>query len=147
MEYKDELKKKLEDKGYKFTLQREAVIDVLKENKGKHLKVEDVYRLVKEKKYKIGFATIYRTLKLLDRIGIIGRLEVEEGPALYEYSDQIQQGKKCHLICVNCNSIIDIDKSMFDDLEQLIEKQYNFKIQSSILDFYGICKNCREEKE
>lgn len=67
MEHKDELKKKLEDKGYKFTSQREVVIEVFKENKGKHLKVEQVYNYVKEKQYKIGFATIYRTLSLLEK--------------------------------------------------------------------------------
>lgn len=143
MEDKQEgLKKKLEDKGYKFTLQREVVIDVFKENKGKHLKVEEVYKLVKEKNYKIGFATIYRTLNLLERIGVIGKLEVEDGPALYEYSDEIEKGKKCHLICLNCNSIIDIDKSMFDVLEERIQKKYNFKLEASILNFYGICEDC-----
>ncbi|AND83951.1 transcriptional repressor [Clostridium tyrobutyricum] len=145
MEHKDELKKKLEDKGYKFTSQREVVIEVFKENKGKHLKVEQVYNYVKEKQYKIGFATIYRTLSLLEKMGIIGKLEIEDGPALYEYSDQIEKGKKCHMICIKCNSVIDIDKSMFDCLEERIKKQYGFKLESSILDFYGICKNCREK--
>lgn len=140
------LKKKVEKGGYKYTAQRKIVIDVLRENKGKHLKAEEIYKLVKVKDPKIGFATIYRTLNLLSDLGIVGRLELGDEVDRFEYRDKIRKDEKYHLICENCNRIVDIDRNIFKRTKEMIQKKYGFKIEKSDLSFYGICKDCSEEE-
>ena len=62
---KESFKKKLKEKGLKVTNQRLLVLQVLAENKDRHLTAEDIYELVKEDYPEIGLATIYRTVQLL----------------------------------------------------------------------------------
>ena len=57
----ESFKKKLKEKGLKVTNQRLLVLQVLAENKDRHLTAEDIYELVKEDYPEIGLATIYRT--------------------------------------------------------------------------------------
>ena len=61
----ESFKKKLKEKGLKVTNQRLLVLQVLAENKDRHLTAEDIYELVKEDYPEIGLATIYRTVQLL----------------------------------------------------------------------------------
>jgi Fur family ferric uptake transcriptional regulator len=145
-EKEDTFKKIIEDKGYKYTAQRKMIVDVLKENKGKHLRVQDIYELVRKKDSKIGFATIYRTINLLDEVGIIDKLDVGDKYIRYEYLDSVHKDKKCHFMCVRCNSIFDIDKVVVENKFSEIEDKYNFKLEGLDLTFYGICRDCLEKE-
>ena len=87
----DAYKKKLKEAGYKLTPQRIAIINVIADNKGKHLSTEEIYDIVKIKNPEMGLATVYRTLQLLDE------LEIESGHLAY------------HLR--NLNDLLDKDKS------------------------------------
>jgi Fur family ferric uptake transcriptional regulator len=64
----------MKEKGFKFTEQRQTILDIMAENSGKHLSAEEIYGLVKEKNGRIGLATVYRTLLLMERLGIVAKL-------------------------------------------------------------------------
>ena len=67
----DYLKELLDKNGFKTTVQRKILYEVLSENKDKHLSTEEIYDLIKNKYPKIGIATIYRTLLLFEEIGLV----------------------------------------------------------------------------
>ncbi|KUK08004.1 MAG: Fe2+/Zn2+ uptake regulation protein, partial [Caldanaerobacter subterraneus] len=67
----DKLKEKLKEKGFKLTTQRRVILDVIMENKDKHLSSEEIYDLVKRKYPEIGLATVYRTLQLFEELGLV----------------------------------------------------------------------------
>ena len=72
-------KKKLKEKGLKVTNQRLLVLQVLAENKDRHLTAEDIYELVKEDYPEIGLATIYRTVQLLLEMQLVDRINLDDG--------------------------------------------------------------------
>jgi len=101
----ENLKLILKEKGYKLTPQRRSILDEIIKNESSHLTTEEIYDLVKVSCPEIGLATVYRTVQLLEEMGVLYKLDLEE-------------------------------------LEQGIEKKYNFKIKNHSLKFYGICDNC-----
>lgn len=71
----EKLKEELKSKGYKLTPQRRAIIDMIKKHEGSHLTTEELYDLVKEECPEIGLATVYRTVQLLEEMGVIYKLD------------------------------------------------------------------------
>ena len=70
----ESIKDKLKETGFKITPQRRAVIDILLKHNSEHLSSEQIYDLVRVDCPEIGLATVYRTMQLLDEIGVISKL-------------------------------------------------------------------------
>lgn len=136
------IKELLKQKGYKLTSQRSAVLDVILENEGEHLAVEEIYDKVKEICPEIGLATVYRTVLLLEEIGTITRLDIGDKYARYELVHEDEHHQHHHLICNKCKKVIEVSDDLLDVLESKVEKKYNFKIENHTLKFYGLCENC-----
>ncbi|AKA70006.1 Fur family transcriptional regulator [Clostridium carboxidivorans P7] len=141
----EKLKNNLKEKGYKFTPQRRAIIDIIIKNEGSHLTTEELYDLVKKDCPEIGLATVYRTVQLLEELGVICKLELNDGCSRYELIHEEENHQHHHLICTNCGSVIEVQHDLLDDLEHEIEEKYNFKITNHSLKFYGICSKCKNE--
>jgi len=100
------------------------------------------------KKRKIGIATIYRNLDLMEKEDIITGLEIN-GISKYKLFDSNHQH---HLICENCGEIIDIRDDCVDKIKQLIEEfssfidnKYGFNLKKHSLGFIGIYKKCKKK--
>lgn len=143
----DVLKEELKKKGYKLTPQRRAIVDTIVDSEGKHLTAEEIYDEVKKKCPEIGLATVYRTILLLEEIGIVSRLHLNDGCSRYELVHSDERHRHHHLICNDCNSVIEVEDDLLDELEESIEKNYGFKIMDHSVKFYGICKECQEKQD
>lgn len=139
------LKEDLKKKGYKLTPQRRAIVDTIVVNEGKHLTAEEIYDEVKKDCPEIGLATVYRTILLLEEIGVVSRLHLNDGCSRYElvHSDEVHRHH--HLICNVCNKVIEVKDDLLEEIEVKIEKEYEFKIVDHVLKFYGICHECQEK--
>ncbi|MCI6188818.1 MAG: Fur family transcriptional regulator [Clostridium sp.] len=139
------LKEDLKKKGYKLTPQRRAIVDTIVVNEGKHLTAEEIYDEVKKDCPEIGLATVYRTILLLEEIGVVSRLHLNDGCSRYElvHSDEVHRHH--HLICNVCNKVIEVKDDLLEEIEVKIEKEYEFKIVDHVLKFYGICRECQEK--
>ncbi len=139
--------------GYRLTLSRQAVLDVLNRT-SKHLSAEEIYLGVHKIYPHSGLSTVYRTLELLIQLGLVFKFDFGDGRARYELvrKPEAQSYHHHHLVCVNCNRIIDYSDSLEDEKELLkkIEKglsdKYNFKILKHIVQFHGLCEKCRQKK-
>lgn len=101
------LKAELNDRGWRLTPQRETILNVFQNlQKGKHLSAEDLYNLLEEQGEPISLSTIYRTVKLMARMGILRELEFAEGHKHYELNQPYPYHHH-HLICVKCNKTIE----------------------------------------
>lgn len=139
------LKDDLKQRGYKLTPQRRAILDGLVKNEGKHLTVEEIYDDVKLECPEIGLATVYRTVLLLEEMGIIYRLDLEDGCARYELVHENENHRHHHLVCSNCGKVIEVEGDLLDTLEGNIENKYNFKIMDHSVKFFGLCDECQSE--
>ena len=130
---------------------RRAVLDVLNSTQG-HLSAEDVYLEVHTHYPSIGLATVYRTLELLERMGLLLKFDFGDKRARYELSqDPGGPRHHHHLVCTGCGRIIDYtdfvaeEKELLKKAESGLSKKYNFVINNHVINFYGRCEKCRNE--
>lgn len=137
--------------GYRLTLGREAILNVLAQTQ-EHLSAEDVYKKVHAQYPQIGLTTVYRTLDALSRAGLVARFDFGDKRARYE----LAEGPKGvhhhhHLVCTQCHRIIEYTDFIDDEVELLrvtekgLQEKYQFKITNHLIQFYGICSDCSEE--
>lgn len=142
----DELKKRLQNSKYKLTHQRQDVLEVFLDRIGEHLSAEEVHRILRDKDYDIGLATVYRTLELMcsPEMGILQKMEFGEKKARYELKKfEPNAHQHHHLICKKCDKVIEFSEDMLEELEEKIAKECNFKIIDHQVIFYGYCQECQ----
>lgn len=139
------IKEQMKSKGYKLTPQRRAVLDVIVANEGKHLSTEEIYDIVKVECPEIGLATVYRTIQLLEKIGIVTKLNFDDGCNRYELVNANEVHQHHHLICNLCGKVEEVEDVLLESLEDKVENKYNFKIRNHEVKFYGICEECHKK--
>lgn len=139
----DRIKRQLHAATYKLTPQREATVRVLLENEQDHLSAEDVYLLVKDKSPEIGLATVYRTLELLSELKIVDKINFGDGVSRYDLRGEGEERYHHHLICVECGSVAEIQENLLKEVENVVEKRYQFKVKDHRLTFHGVCGKCQ----
>lgn len=147
----EEFKEMLKKKGLKVTNQRLLVLEVLAENRDKHMTAEDIYELVKEDYPEIGLATIYRTVQLLLEMQLVDRINLDDGCVRYEigeYTCGDISGKHHHhhLICRTCGKVLPFKDDLLEELERRIEEEAGFHVLDHELKFFGQCRECRGKK-
>src|SRR6056297_679413 len=90
----------IEKKGIRLTSQRQDIIHLLINDENKHLSASDIYNLLQDKDSSMGLATVYRTLDLLTKMGILVKRDFNDEISRYELvTNRINHH---HLICKNC---------------------------------------------
>lgn len=140
----NKIRKTLHSSDYKLTPQREIILNILFENKHKHLNAEDIYLLIREKSPEISLATVYRTLELFSELKIIQKLHFGDSVTRYEISSEEDSHHHHHLICLKCGGVEEINEDWLGFIEDRVEKEYGFEIIDHRLIFQGICKHCKK---
>lgn len=144
----DDLKKKLTGPQYKMTPQRKTVLQIFLDRPSEHLSAEEVHFMLKENKYEIGLATVYRSLELLSDLGILTYLDFGDGCRRYELNNASpDEHQHHHLICLSCNKVEEFNEDLLGNLEAEIKAQTNFNIVDHQLKFFGYCANCQEKRD
>lgn len=125
----------------KRTEQRDLILDVFIDTEG-HMSVEELYDLVKKKDSSVGFTTVYRTMKLMTEAGLAHEVRFTDGRARYEHEYDHQHHD--HLICNQCDSVIEFYNPEIEKLQEEIARQYNFQIQDHSHRMFGICSSCQQ---
>jgi Fur family ferric uptake transcriptional regulator len=131
----------LADQGLKSTNQRDKILKIFVEA-GRHVSAEELYARVKKVHQGIGYATVYRTLKLLAEAGMAEERRFEDGFTRYEY--KASDGHHDHLICTRCGEIIEFENARIEELQQNVARKNRFKVQSHKLEIYGLCAGCQK---
>jgi len=142
---------KLEEQDLRLTESRELILSILSKHMSQHLTVEEIYMKVHSDNPSIGMATVYRTMDLLVNHGLAQKFEFGEGKARYELVPSPEKpGHHHHLVCKNCQKIINYDdfmdeeKQFLQTVEQGLEDRYDFQVTNHQIIFYGICEKCQE---
>ena len=137
---KHDLRELLKKSGYKFTDQRSAVLDVLIKYSDSHLSTDDIYNYVKANNPEIGIATVYRTLTLLEKVGAVIKLDLDDGCSRYELSRQDEDHRHHHLICNNCGYISEVEDDLLETLEEQILQKDGFLVTDHRVKFMACAK-------
>jgi Fur family peroxide stress response transcriptional regulator len=128
-------------KGLKVTPQRLAIIDVLIEQGGSHPGASLIYKKAKKKKKSLSLSTTYATLNEFSRHGIIKTLQFDKMEDRYDGNLE----EHINLICERCKKILDYNVPITVDPKRVVKKT-GFSITDTRLEYYGLCRECREEE-
>lgn len=131
----------LQHKGLKSTRQRELILDEFLKA-GSHLSTEDLYLRLRKKHPTIGYATVYRTLKLFAECGIAAECHFSNRETRYEASSGEEHHD--HLICTECGVIIEFEDPRIEQLQEKVASEHNFRIANHRLELYGLCAKCAD---
>lgn len=135
----------LKEHNFRITPQRKAILQIMNDCKGHHLETENIYELLDAKggqSVKAGLATVYRTMDLFERIGLVSRLSMEGSPARYELTVP-QELNHHHLICLKCGRVQEFDDRLTEDLKKQVLQDKDFQAHGKPMKIYGYCSKCR----
>ena len=140
-----DLRARLSANHYKMTPQRKEILQIFLENNADpHLSAEEVYEVLKEKDFDFGLATIYRNVELLSTLGILSKINFDDGRTRYELaSADPKVHQHHHLICLKCKKIIEFEEDLLDNLEATITTKSGFEIVNHEVKFFGYCADCK----
>jgi Fur family transcriptional regulator, ferric uptake regulator len=129
--------------GYKLTPQRRIVIDEIIATH-EHQTPAAIYERIKQDHTGIGLVTIYRTLEILEELGLI--CETHAGHSCHSYLVRDSTEHHHHLICSGCGKVVDFEDCKLDELENRLTEKSGFKISSHLLEFLGQCRECAQRE-
>ncbi|AKT35896.1 Fur family transcriptional regulator [Chondromyces crocatus] len=132
-------------KGLRSTAQRRLIIDTFFEG-APHMTIEDLLQKVRNHDRGIGYATVYRTLKLLAECGVASERRFGDGLSRYELADEASAHHD-HLICLRCGKIIEFEEPRIEQLQDEIAEKYGFLITSHKHEMYGHCADCQRARK
>ncbi len=142
-----DLRGKLSANNYKMTPQRKEILQVfIDSEQGNHLSAEEVHELLRKKDFDFGLATVYRNVELLTELGILMKVNFDDGCVRYELSSgDGKTHRHHHLICLNCKKVIEFKEDMLDEVEDRIAAKADFEIVNHEVKFFGYCSDCRNK--
>jgi len=140
----ENFKKLLRQNNLKYTAQRELILNIIYNNSG-HFTPEDIYNLIKENHpdIKLGIATIYRTLTLLEDANIVSSISFGTQGKKYEFGLKEHHD---HLVCLECGGIEEFFDDTIEKQQEIIAKKFNFKMTNHVMKITGICEACQKKQ-
>jgi len=135
----EKFNKVLEVRGLKSTQQRHFIADIFFKTTT-HISLDELLKKVKRKNPNIGYATVYRTMKLLSEIGFAMGRQFGDGQTRFE--NVPQDGHHDHLICIKCSKIVEFQNQKIEDLQNETARKMGFQVVRHKLELYGYCKGC-----
>lgn len=127
-------------RGYRLTAARRAILAALVACGG-HVSADELAERVHEEAPSVGRMTVYRTLDLLCQLNLIRPVYQGTGAAHYVL---LHQGHHHHLVCGTCDKVIEFDDCVLGEIEEVVGQRFNFEVQGHLLEFYGLCADCRD---
>ena len=127
--------------GLKRTAQREAILQTFLRTPH-HLTTNDLFRLVHRENPRIGFTTVYRTLKLLTECGLAWEVDFGDGRARYEH--QYNRQHHDHMLCTRCGRSVEFYEPAIRRLQEDILRKHHFVGTGHRFQIFGICQQCRK---
>jgi Fur family transcriptional regulator, ferric uptake regulator len=139
----DQLNAYMERKGLRSTAQRRLVSDTFFRARG-HLSIDDMLALVRKRDPKVGYATVYRTLKLLVECGLANERQFEDTVTRFEVAHH--DSHHDHLICLGCKRIVEFEDRQIERLQETVATRFGFELVSHKHELYGLCEKCSKTR-
>ena len=131
-------RERLREKGYRLTPQRELVLRAV-ERLG-HATPDEVLASVREQSEAVNVSTVYRTLELLEELGLVTHTHLGHGAPTYHAAEDADH---LHLVCRDCGGIEEVAPGVFDEVAQRIAVDHGFTIDATHFAIFGTCATCR----
>ena len=129
----------MEKRGLRSTEQRKVIVETFFKAPH-HISIEELLAEVRKDDPRVGYATVYRTLKLLTECGVAFERKFGDGLTRYELADESSHHD--HLICVECGKIVEFEEPKIEELQERIAARYGFVLKTHKHEMYGSCADC-----
>lgn len=135
----------LKDAGLKATQPRLKILNMLEQNRDRHMSAEDVYRALMAAGDDLGLATIYRVLMQFETAGLVIRHHFAEGHAVFELDSGEHHD---HILCLDCGKVTEFVDDTIERRQVKIAKQHGFRLADHSLVLHGRCdqRDCPRRK-
>jgi Fur family transcriptional regulator, ferric uptake regulator len=131
----------IQDRRLNTTAQREAIVEQFLKTRD-HISIDELLGRVRKRQPKVGYATVYRTLKLLVDSGIAVERQFGDGQARYEVVGDHHD----HLICIKCSLILEFEDDEIERLQEKIAQRLGgFTVLRHRHELYGLCPKAAGE--
>ena len=141
-----ELMNQAKARGVRLTSQRRALIETIQQA-DHHLDASSLLSLARRRDPNIDRATVYRTIELLKRLGLIDELDLMHLNGEKHYYEVKTQKDHLHLACFGCGQIEEFSSATFERLKDEIGAKNKFAIQVMRLEVGGLCKRCSAQRK
>lgn len=125
-----------------LTKPRQQVLQIIAESKT-HLDVQEIWQRAREKDLKISMATIYRTVDLLERGGLIMEHHLGQDHSHYEAASG---SAHYHFTCLNCGKVLEFSSPQPQSIAKKLKETHGIQIKKIHLLMEGYCKQCLQSK-
>jgi Fur family transcriptional regulator, ferric uptake regulator len=143
VEAKDKFDRYIDSKGMRRTAPRDTVVNVFLKTE-KHVSTQDLYNIVSKKDKDIGYATVARTLKLIDEAGLCRKVDFGDGTIRYEH--KYKHDHHDHLVCTGCGRLVEIYDKKLEKIQEELVKKHGYVQETHRLNIFGLCPKCQKTK-
>ncbi len=124
----------IKNAGLKLTLPRMKILELLESSDDRHLKAEDIYKMLLDSGGEIALATVYRVLTQFEAAGLVTRHHFDGGHAVFEINDGEHHD---HLVDIASGKVVEFYDEVIERRQQEIASKYNFTITEHTMVLYG----------
>ena len=132
----------LRDRGYRITPQRQLVFEAVVALD--HATPEELLARVQDTAEGVNLSTVYRTLEVLEEVGLVTHTHLGHGASTYHPATAAQH---LHLVCRACGSVTEADVTLADQLVGSLERAHGFDTDVHHFAIYGLCAACQRAEE
>jgi len=129
------------ERGIRMTQQRRAILSVM-ETASKHLDASQILRKAQRLDHRVDRVTVYRTLALLKRQGLVDELDLMHVEGERHFYERRTGREHLHMTCIRCGKITEFESVLFTRLKREVEQKCAFRIAVARLEIGGYCAEC-----
>ena len=135
-----DLTNRLRERERRITGPRQAVLEILRRH-SHPLTNKEIFAALP--KGLCDLVTVYRSMHLLEELGMVKRFDFGDGVARFELVGEGDDGHHHHLVCVRCSRVVEIEECFPAKIEGEIAARNGFKAITHTLEFFGVCPRCQ----
>ena len=127
--------------GLRATSQRALILEIIRR---RHLDADEIYRQARAKQPRLSLSTVYRTLQVLKKLGLVEELHFDEAHHHYEMKPSSEHH---HLVCLGCGKVVEFECLLSQNMKEDIAREKDFEITGAEIRMTGYCPKCRQKRK
>jgi len=123
--------------GLRVTSQRALILEIIRRG---HLDADEIYRQAQAKQPRLSLSTVYRTLRMFKKLGLVEELHFDETHHHYEIKPPSEHQ---HLVCLGCGKIMEFEYPLSPKMKRDIAREKSFEVTDVEIRMTGYCSKCR----
>ncbi|MCL0094608.1 transcriptional repressor, partial [Dehalococcoidales bacterium] len=121
---------------------RALILEIIRQGEG-HLDADEIYRRARDKQPRLNLSTVYRTLRLFKKLGLVEELHFDEAHHHYEVKPAAEHH---HLVCLGCGKVIEFHQPTSRYIKRNVPEAKEFEVIEMEIRVSGYCAKCRQER-